>query len=115
MKERESEQSIKTFFEKMEVEKPSKEVVEKYIFQEKKSWWTRIVTSVDTWHRWVDLILKILVSGVIVTLLWRWLSFVIEMIEKNMLSDSVQITLVSGSTVNLIGLLAIMARYLFSK
>lgn len=99
------------------VNAPDAQVVDLYekSIHKGKSWWTRIVTSVDTWHRWVDLILKISVSAVIVILLWRWLSFVIEAIKENVLSDSVQIALVSGSTINLIGLLAIMARYLFPK
>lgn len=95
---------------------PSKELVTKYEKLQKNSWWTRFVTSVDTWHRWVDLGLKVCVSATIVILLWRWISFVmsvISSIEPIRPSATVQISLVTGTSVNLIGLLAIMAKYLF--
>lgn len=100
------------------IDPPSIELVEKYEKTDKQNWWTRFVTSVDTWHRWVDLILKFTVSGIIVALLWRWISFVMEVIKQanNLkLNSSVQISLVSGTSVNLIGLLTVMAKYLFPQ
>ena len=105
----------KSISEKMDcapVEAPEESLVEQY---EKKGWWTRIVTSVDTWHRWIDLILKVAVSAVIIYLLWEWINFVMRAISGNQMTVpvSVQIALVTGTSVNIIGLLGIMAKYLF--
>ena len=71
-------------------------------------------------HSWVDLILKICVSAIILCLLNEWLSFVQDIVwgvakGGYEVSQPVLIALVSGTSVNLIGLLAIMARYLFYK
>ena len=94
------------------IDAPEASLVAQY---EKRGWWTRIVTSVDNWHRWIDLILKVAVSALIIVLLWRWINFVMRAISdiRMNVSVSVQIALVSGTSVNIIGLLGIMAKYLF--
>ena len=97
---------------------PEDKLVSKYENDQNSSWLKRFVESVDTWHRWIDLVLKVGVSAVIIVLLWRWIDFVMETIgttENQKTSVSVQIALVSGTSVNLIGLLAIMAKYLFPE
>lgn len=104
-----------TITEKMEatnIEAPQETVVERY---EKKSWLAKFAGSVDTFHRWTDLLLKLVVSGVIIWILWKWVDFVERVIENAncTVPAAVQVALVSGTSVNIIGLLGIMAKYLF--
>ena len=110
------DKSLSAQMDSTNIDAPEETIVSIYKETEKPSLWTRFVTSVDTWHRWIDLILKVAVSTVIIILLSRWISFVIETIgtkEAERPTTSVLIALVSGTSVNLIGLLAIMAKYLF--
>lgn len=105
--------SLSEQMDNTQISAPSEDIVGVY---EKKPLWSRFVESIDNWHRWVDLLLKIGVSFVIIWLLCKWINFVIRVIElpaEQQSDTSVQIALVTGTSVNLIGLLAIMAKYLF--
>lgn len=111
-------ETLSSKMERENISVPDQAIVKMYEKTKDKSWWTRFVTSVDTWDRWVDLLLKISVSVVIVCLLCKWISFVMEVMQSAdtlRLSPSVHISLVTGTSVNLIGLLAIMAKYLFPQ
>ena len=113
-----TENKLSSQMDNTNVSKPEDKLVSQYENNQDQSWCKRFIESVDTWHRWIDLLLKVGVSAVIIVLLWRWIDFVMEAIgtlEYQRPTVSVQIALVSGTSVNLIGLLAIMAKYLFPE
>ena len=108
-------ETLSNKMERENISVPDQAIVQKYEASKGKSWWETIISNVDNWHRRIDLLLKISVSAVIVYLLWKWISFVMEVMQSAdtlRLSPSVHISLVTGTSVNLIGLLAIMAKYL---
>ena len=45
--------------DKANISMPEDNLVSKYKNDQEPSLWKRFVESVDTWHRWIDLLLKV--------------------------------------------------------